>query len=118
MNRIPRVATVIIFVLMLGGLFCFVFLSWDFFQKQETITLDMNRYLAIGFILCGISFLLGIIFMSGQRSYNFMNFCDRINNSEDANNCILALDKRKKIINDGIPDFIEVKIVTPPAIKK
>ena len=113
MNKLPKVATITIFILMLGGLCSFVFLSWDFFQKQEVMTLDINRYLCIFFIISGVSFLLGIIFMSGQRSYTFMDFCDKINNSEFANNCILALDKRKKVINDGIPDFVEVKVVTP-----
>jgi len=113
MYKMPKLAIITILILLIGLNFCVVYLIWIVSQRNQILTIDQDQYIIIFFIISIFSFVSGILFLAGQKSWTMENLCSRIENSRTINNCILLLDQRKKEIDDGIPDFVEVKIVTP-----
>lgn len=111
MYKLPKIAIITIFILLLGLNFIIPLVIWDFFKTGEVLTVTEDQYLWTSFWRVVVAYFTGIFFMCCTGPYTLLNFFNKLNNTIIINECILSLDRKKKELGDGIPDSIEVKIV-------
>lgn len=118
MDKLPKWVQLIILIVTLSLLFCILIAIKSFFLKtrigtgvnpynnniEDVISLTIEDYYVLFFIICIIAFYAGFTFCDMRKSWNAENFISRIENADFANLMLYRLMelKSKKGWEDGV----------------